>query len=352
MLKKITKLLLAFVLVLQILSPMITVHANEGDVLPNVEVDDFIDQLEDDQEATLELDVEEDMTGELVDEMLNEDVEIPEVELNGVTELNEDTCPIKDASERDPSFQISIDAMYNFLENNTAENPLVIPTGSTFVEAFEALGWGEYVTTWVLMEGHQTPAGTMGGGISFIFNAEIGGDVWYCDDMYWWDTVIHMQYEDSSTGDSPVDTCPIRDASERDPIFQASIDAMYEFLANNSAENPLVIPTGSDFVATFNDLGWGEHITTWITMEGHQTPDGTLGGGLSFVFNAEIDGDIWRCDDRYGWDTVIYIQYEDSPTNNSTLPQTSTSSALNTMTAGSALLTLGGLATYRKIKKD
>jgi len=61
--------------------------------------------------------------------------------------------------------QETIDLMYALIENNSAENPLVIPVGSTVNEVINGIGWGEGITVLTPMSGLSTPEGIIYGAI-------------------------------------------------------------------------------------------------------------------------------------------------------------------------------------------
>ena len=336
MFKKITKILLILILVLKFMSPAVhIVSANEGSMSMNIVLDDSINQSEDDQEP-LDLDVDGSNYNE--DEVLNENIDtsVPEYELNDENdealevEIDDETYDIE-ASEPDDEMddeaegtetlneaelneeldqyndsaipQASIDAMYEFLENNSAENPFIAPSPPTFVEAINALDWGENITVMPLMSADHEESGVthLGGSIFLILNADENDDRFGEADYGFMDIVLFVRFEDDDTTN---DTEPA--------VPQASIDAMYAFLENNSAENPFIIPHGLTFYEAINALDWGENITVSPALSG-TISEGSIWGALAIVLNsASYDDGTHIYDDMYWFFEVgIFVQYED-----------------------------------------
>jgi len=320
LLKKVTKLLLILTLVLQIISASTTiVSANDNS------------------------------NSEIEGGGLNEDIEAVEL---GV----ESTIP-----------QASIDAMRAFIANNSADNPFVIPAGLSFNEAINALDWGEGITVWTPMGGHESPPGQLCGSIAFQLNVQVNeaGETTYDDEYGFWDICIYFI-----------------EAPENGPtIPQATIDAMYAFIANNSADNPFVIPSGLSFNEAINALGWGEGITVWTPMSGLELPPGQMCGSIALQLNFQVnEAGETTYDDEYGfWDICLYYAYEDPqttdpstsqpcssqttdpstsqpslpppnlPQNGPNLPQTS-AVLINTSLIGAGILATSGIVAYLKKK--
>lgn len=148
-------------------------------------------------------------------------------------------------------------------------------------------------------------------------------------------------------------TCPINDDSERDSSFQASIDAMYDFLENNSAENPLIIPSVMGMPPSYalDKLGWGENVDLWTGLSGSESPGYVYWGSIALVLNSQIyEGGRHTCEDIYWFSNVeLFIQYEGSQTDRPLLPQTGTA-FMNTAVIGGAVLTVSGVSVYLKRK--
>ena len=339
MLKKVTILLLTVALMMQLVSPVANASADE---LYDADYD--YDVNPDESEVEIDAEIVE------VDGELNE----PEMYVEGIIDEEIDEELEEESDTGQNLEQASIDAMYAFIASNSAENPFVIPRGLTFNEALNALDWGEGVT--VLTPGNMEEDVAFGA-IALILNEQSDG---IPDDEYWFfDTAIVVQHEETATA-SPT-------------LTQASIDAMYDFLANNSAENPLIIPRGSTvdsylgsyLVDALNAFNWGEGVTAFaygITVgmaggivENPPVDPYLFSGWIGLLLNLEEGPHLWpqNYDDAYWFKYVeVYYQYEGSKTNRPTLPQTGADISLNMMFAGSVLAALGGVVAYQKIKKD
>jgi len=338
MLKKVTILLLTVALMMQLVSPVANASADE---LYDADYD--YDVNPDESEVEIDAEIVE------VDGELNE----PEMYVEGIIDEEIDEELEEESDTGQNLEQASIDAMYAFIASNSAENPFVIPRGLTFNEALNALDWGEGVT--VLTPGNMEEDVAFGA-IALILNEQSDG---IPDDEYWFfDTAIVVQHEEPTT--------------TRPTLTQASIDAMYDFLVNNSEKNPFIIPRGSSLTEALNALNWGEDVT--VRLVGHLVDGCETTGPVTFEPNSSlcesdvelflgsvalhlnlqtIEGEGNTFDDEY-WigPGDIFFQYEDSTTTRPTLPQTGTDISLNMMLSGSALAALGGVIAYRKIKND
>ena len=405
--KRTIKLLLIFTLVLQIIAPaMIVASANEKVVSISVARPDSIDEPEDDLIYTLgELDEAE--GGDNEDELLNEDFETPiaeieiddealddglpvaeeelddEIESNEASEVeydgddddddeNEGNETTEDETELDDEIeheipQTSIETMRTFLENNSADNPFIVPTGLTFVEAINALEWGENITVWPILSGHDTPDGTLWGVIDLLLNSEMDEYILTYEDRYWFSVEgLYVLYEDEAT--------------DRPTIPQESIEAMRSFIENNSADNPFIILDGLTFNEAINARDWGEGITVWTPMSG--LGSGLACGAVALHLNQQTNEDGEETyDDMYGfWDICIYYDFvdlqkeeipnddsqnndlqnddsdnndsqnDDSQTNRSNLPQTGVR-LLNASLIGVGVLAVCGVVIYLRNKK-
>jgi len=102
MLKKVIKLLLAFILGLQIISPVIIASANERDEETDLVIDDSANQLETSEDEAIgsendeEIDLDEAINPETeVDDTLIEDVEIEEESNENLTQIDDDLAEIQ-----------------------------------------------------------------------------------------------------------------------------------------------------------------------------------------------------------------------------------------------------------------
>jgi len=297
MLKKAIKILLAFALVLQIISASMTVaSANEGndptdypEDVPNSELEEGNDSDDDEDEEEDEDEASETAEVELEDEDEDEDIT---------------TIP-----------QASVDAMRDFIENNSAENPLIIPEGLTlsdFNEVMNALDWGEGITISSPMSGLGLDAGQVRGSIFLFYNQEISEDgvVTYDDRYVFLNIELFYELEDSDDSD---------DSDDQPTIPQASIDLMRAFVEDNSADNPFVIPAGLTFNEAMNELDWGEGIGVWTPMSGIGT--GQTCGSIVFHLNMQTEDGKVTYDDEYGfWDICIYYEFEDQNPDEPYLP--------------------------------
>ena len=91
--------------------------------------------------------------------------------------------------------QASIDLMYAFIEKNSADNPFVVPAGSTFNEEMNALDWGEGIIVLTPMSGLQAPEGTIWG--SIFLQHEEDEDFEYAYGFF--DIGLFVQFEDDDT---------------------------------------------------------------------------------------------------------------------------------------------------------
>lgn len=91
--------------------------------------------------------------------------------------------------------QTSIDLMYAFIESNTEENPFVIPYGSTFYEAINALNWGEGITVWTPMSGLVLPVGTICGSLILVLSDQSYDGKEMTDETYLFETCLFIEYE-------------------------------------------------------------------------------------------------------------------------------------------------------------
>ena len=372
MLKKVTKLLLAFTLVLQILSSyMVVASANERNVLINVLNDPTNPSDEDDQDS-LELEedngsenvesTEAEQDGETADDEYveddediegDEDVEGDEVELETSEEVNEE------AIRRIP--QASIDAMRTLIEENSEDNPFIIPSGLSFIEAINALDWGEDVSVSPVLTGYDI----LHGAIALILSSEIDEDSehTYDDEHWFFEVAVFVQYDgdEEDDEDGSISTIP-----------QTSIDMMREFIENNSADNPFIIPAGLNFTEAINALDLDEGVTVLPIMSSHGLESGSVRGSLFLRLNHQVIDDEDIYDDEYGFlDIVIYYENveeaeeveEEEPSSEPpppppaqpapeqppvrVLPQTGTD-MLNMSLIGGGILAVGGLLIYLK----
>jgi len=295
MLEKIIKILLAFTLGLLIMSTATNVASADEDsnevedevLNEDVEAPEYVDELVDEDDEDIETSTEVDETDDEI-----EDTETLAVETDDETGA---TIP-----------QASIEAMRDFIENNSAENPLIIPTGLAFNDAINALDWGEGITVWTPMSGFGT--GSACGAMTLQLNRQESEEEESFDDEYgFWEICIF--YEPEAPNSSPT-------------IPQSSIEAMRDFIENNSAENPLIIPAGLDFNEAINALDWGEGITVWTPMSGLGSPQ--VCGSLALQLNRqESEEGEETYDDEYGfWDICLYYEFEDQPESSSSSPST------------------------------
>jgi len=152
-------------------------------------------------------------------------------------------------------------------------------------------------------------------------------------------------------------------------LTQATIDMMYAFIENNTAENPFVIPTGLTFNEAINLLDWGAGVTVGTPMSGLEAPEGTIWGGLVLELNRQAIGDGTYDFDDYYWflDIGLFIEYEaledetesEPPTEETTapserpglsLPQMGTT-AFNVALIGIGILIVAGILVFIKRKK-
>ena len=258
MLKKVIKLLLMFTLILQAITPSIIVRADEGNDEAEAEAEEMTNRSED------ELEIE------------GEEAEIENTYLE----------------------QTSIDAMYDFIENNSEAHPFIVASGLTLNEAINALDWGENVSVHATMSRLQGPEGMVLGSIILYLNLRPGDDWLNHIDMHSFvDVGLFVQFEEGL---------------DRPTLPQTSIDAMYDFIENNSEAHPFIIPSDLTLIEAINALDWGENVTVYIdyiNLLGHH-------GGVSPVpelvlvvlyLNARPDG----YDDRYSFGEVeIFVKNE------------------------------------------
>ena len=286
---------------------MIVASAN-GSVTTNIVVNDSTDQQEDDQESTLEPDVDG-SNGSSEDNMDEED----SVE----NDLDNDSDASESNNEGDGTVpQTSIDVMLKFLADNSADNPLIIPAGSSFIEVINTLDLGEGVRVSPALT--LTDTNELHGALALVLNSQIYEDGEYTFDAEHWfyEVVIFLQYEDSDEDSDGSDTPA--------GIPQASIDKMEDFIENNSADNPLVIPSGLNFSEAINALDWGEGITVWSLMSGHGLDPGQMWGSIFLHLNQQISEDEITYDAEYGFEDIgIYYELEYSSENLPTIPQAS-----------------------------
>ena len=253
----------------------------------------------------------------------------------------------------DPTLsQTTIDAMYAFIAKNSSENPFVIPAGLTFNEALNALNWGEGVTVLAIMSGLEAPQNTVWGSIFLRLNEQTNEDGThsYDDEYGFLEIGLFYHFEETPTEEVP----------NNPTLSQTAIDAMYAFIANNSAENPFVIPAGLTFFEAINAFNWGEGITVMPILSGLEMPQGTAGGAIILYLNAQIsEAGVHAYEDDYFFaDVVLHYYFEEAqatepstvaPTTPPTLPQTSTA-VVNVALAGGALLA-GGVSIATKKRK-
>jgi len=364
MLERITKLLLTSALVLQIMSPAVAVvSANEVGILTNVRVDDPTSH-EDYQESTVALDIDEKIDSEIEDEVLNEGVGALEDEIDDGapdTETLEDElddevedveAPEDEAENTDEIGstipQASIDAMRAFIENNSRDNPFFVPTGLTFLEAINALDWGEGITVRTPMSGSHL----LHGAIFLTLNDD---GLTYDDQYGFFEVALFVLHE----------------GTEMPPRMpQASIDAIRAFVTSNSVDNPLIIPAGLTFDEAINALDWGDGITVGTALMS-ELGEGQVCGIIVWHYNKTDASLPWgyTSDDSYGFmDTCIYYVIEDLTTDQSKPPQESKpaqnkpsesrpalpqtgSRALNASLMGGSVLGASGLIVYLKNRK-
>jgi len=107
---------------------------------------------------------------------------------------------------------------------------------------------------------------------------------------------------------------------------QSSIAKMYAFIEHNQAGNPFNTRPGVTFFEAINTLDWGEGVTIWPVMEGHQAPEGMVWGSIFMRLNViEDDFGISSYDDDYMFfDLGLFINQNSFDDNNTYiyLPQT------------------------------
>jgi len=115
MLKKVIKLLLVFILVLQIISPVITANANEWGEETDIVIDDSANQLETSEDEKIgpendeEIDLDEAINPETEDDTLIEDVEIEEESNENLTQIDDDLAKIQQEEIDDESLVVWTD---------------------------------------------------------------------------------------------------------------------------------------------------------------------------------------------------------------------------------------------------
>jgi len=284
MLKKVMRLLLVFVLMVQIMSPVITASANEGIEITDL-IDDLIDQLEVDLEVS---ETENDTTPEI-------EVEETEVEEDVTNEIEEIDVEIEDE-----------------LDEEELNESIVVWTTEELT-FFDEL-WGRFYDA--------------------------------CNDA--WDLFFYIE-EMYSAGTL---------------MAHPNGAELYRLLnAFNDGVDALATGTWIDMTLPFDhelNVAYVAKMNTFIEFfESFITEFTTsldvvileLGERNSNDNNNDNDSDDDNDDDNNSNDENNDSSNSDN-NNNNTLPQTGTDVALNTMLAGSGLAALGGLITYRKVKKD
>lgn len=116
------------------------------------ETDDLIDEKEEaaiDEDDVLEdseLKEEDESTTEADDNQEDSDLEDEQDYDFKEGEVDDDGLVSGCVIEQPRIQQTLIDNMYELIENNTVENPLVIPYGSTVNDVLNAIGWGDEIT--------------------------------------------------------------------------------------------------------------------------------------------------------------------------------------------------------------
>ena len=347
MLKKVAMLLLAFTLVLNLTSNVVIASANEGSmfVVLNDPNDDELEEVNEDNDNDNEDDNAQIFAFEQDDAETEDDEDL---DLESSDE--EEDVEADEASAELP--EASVDAMRTFLEENSEDNPFIIPAGLDFLEAINALDWGEGVKVSPALTGYDS----LYGAIALMLISETEEENTYDDEYWFFEVGVFVQYEDED------------DDEESPSIPQASIEAMQEFIENNSADNPFNIPAGLNFTEAINALDWGEGITVSPIMSSHGLESGLVRGSLFLHLNQQLVDDEVTYDAEYGFlDIVIYYEMEESqddedeekePTDPPppagqtpeqpparVLPQTGTE-ILNMSLIGGGILAVGGLLIY------
>jgi len=258
--KRVTKLLFAFALVLQTLSPTMDVaSASEENEETNVVVDDTTNHQSEDSRVSI-LEVDEDKEDEIEGEVLNGDVETPEpeIEIEVVEEDDIETLAV-DVDDVIETRSDDIEVLSNGIETRSDDTE----TRSNGVEA--------------LSNGIETLS----------------------------DVIEAVGYEGVE----------IRTSETGATIRQSSIDAMRTFLDNNTPDNPLLIPTGLNFTAVMNEFDWGEGVSVWAPMSGLGT--GQVCGTIVLHLNQSVEEED-ATNDEYGFlDVCIYYEFEVAKNNGS-----------------------------------
>jgi len=254
----------------------------------------------------------------------------------------ESLCIYYTLENPEPIPQPAIEAMQAFIENNSLDDPLIIPTGLNINEAITALSWGENITAVSNMSGYNQLEGSGCGSISLLLNKRVSEDYQVTYDGIYTFADICLFYEVENSITKPPNSIP-----------QCSIEAMRAFIEDNSADNPLIVPPSFTFTEALNELEWGEGITVRASLSGLGT--GRACGSIALLLNEYIaeTGLNRTFDDAYSFgDICIYYEFESQRNNESTilsLPQTG-SRALNASLTGGGILAATGLIVYFKNK--
>ena len=376
MFKKVTTLLLVFILLVQLISPVLNVNADEGREDVDIIIDYDMEQIEIDEisEEILEVDEVEELSEVEIDENDEEETsEIDEIveELSELDEEVEEETIIEVLNTGQVLEQATIDAMYEFLANNSMENPLIVPRGSNFLTAINALGWGEGVT--VRLIGYLLTGCETQGPITFSPNDPLcfsdidlfSGALWMYlnliddgysfDDVYFFGGVVYFLYEGATTEQSTVWT-------DEEIAFFHELATRYSnldreawllFMYINDMYHTSVLsehPNGAElyrlrdqFIDYINSRNSFFDNTLPFTHQYNVNALVEVQAGVEFLesFIAQITAAL---DDE--------VENNSNSNNQQTLPQTGTGVALNTMLTGSGLVALGGLTTYKKLKKN
>jgi len=379
MFKKVTTLLLVFILLVQLISPVMNVSADEGREDVDIVIDYDMEQIEIDEisEELLEVDeIEEELSEvEIAENDEEETSEIDEIaeELSELDEEVEEETIIEVLNTGQVLEQATIDAMYEFLANNSEQNPFIVPRGSSFDEVMNAMAWGEGVTVYLI--GHRVGSGggvvlfppvdpyLFSGHIALYLNAEnfqYGIPQSY-DDVYWFrgtknnfglfsGVFVYYQYEGSANRVwTSEEIAFVRELENSLWVLFDEASSLAGYVYNMSRADLLSEhPNGAELYRLLDQFreffitGFFFDITIPFDHEHNVNALARTNEAIAFIesFIAQVTAAL---DDE---------AENNNNSNQPTLPQTGTGVALNTMLAGSGLVALGGLTTYKKLKKN
>ena len=350
MFKKVTTLLLVFILLAQLISPVMNVNADEGSEDADIVIDYDTGQIEIEEISEELLEIDE------IDEELSE-IDVIEEELSEVEveeEDEEETIEIDILDTEQVLEQATINTMRALIENNSAENPFIVPAGMTFNEAINALGWGEGVTV-------RTPGSYEGGAFwgSIILYLNLGEGGGFDDHYVFFEIslIVHYEYSDPTINGPTVWTDEelafVRELTNR--LWGLGNDAWTLVHYIDDMYHAGILsdhPNGAELYRLLH------HFLESLDYYSRRLFDDTLPFAHEHNINAlaELNTLIAFLESFIAQITAALDDEVENNNNNNnnqpTLPQTGTGVALNTMLAGSGLVALGGLTTYKKLKKN